>query len=160
MLTVEEEEVRAFETSEAAHPVGRRRIQQEAKLQHCLYEDPHFLNKRQGVRTLWSVGSQTQLSPRCNFVLKNNCMFRPMMAIVSLPWEYFRANCKLYRAHNVEICTCSCFSIHNCTSVTAVFDCPHFTKFSHTQRGWHCFWKVWDSYPTGCTYSPTDQGLY
>ena len=36
------------------------------------------------VRTLRSVGSQTQLSLRCNYVLKNNYMFWPMMAIVRL----------------------------------------------------------------------------
>jgi hypothetical protein len=55
---------------------------------------------------LGSVGSQTQLSLRCNYVLKNNYMFRPMMAIVRLPWEYLRTYCKLYRTHNVEISTC------------------------------------------------------
>ena len=58
------------------------------------------------VRNLGIVGSQTQLSLRCNYVLKNNYMFRPMMAIVRLPCEYLRTYCKLYRAHNVEISTC------------------------------------------------------
>ena len=46
------------------------------------------------VRTLGSVGSQTQLSLRCNFsdyVLGNNYMFRPMVAIFRLSWEYLRA---------------------------------------------------------------------
>jgi len=46
------------------------------------------------VRTLGSVGSRTQLSMRCNFsdyVLRNNYMFRPMMAIFRLSWEYSRA---------------------------------------------------------------------
>jgi len=38
-------------------------------------------------------------------------MFRPVMAIVRLPWKYLRTNCKLYRAHNVEISTCSVSSI-------------------------------------------------
>ena len=60
------------------------------------------------VRTLGIVDSQTQLSLRCNFsdyVLKNNYMFWPMMAIVRLPWEYLGTYCKLYRAHNVEIST-------------------------------------------------------
>ena len=57
------------------------------------------------VRSLGSVGSQTQLSLRCNYVLQNNYMFRPMMTIVRLPWEYLRAYCKVYRAHNIEIST-------------------------------------------------------
>jgi hypothetical protein len=42
------------------------------------------------VRTLGSVGSQTQLSLGCNFsdyVLRNNYMFRPMVAIFRLSWE-------------------------------------------------------------------------
>jgi len=46
------------------------------------------------VRTLGSVGSRTQLSLRCNFsdyVLRNNYMFWPMMAIFRLSWEYLRA---------------------------------------------------------------------
>ena len=46
------------------------------------------------VRTLGSVGSRTQLSLRCNFsdyVLRNNYMFRSMMAIFRLSWEYLRA---------------------------------------------------------------------
>jgi hypothetical protein len=46
------------------------------------------------VRTLESVGSRTQLSLRCNFSdneLRNNYMFRPMMAIFRLSWEYLRA---------------------------------------------------------------------
>jgi hypothetical protein len=41
-----------------------------------------------------SVGSRTQLSLRCNFsdyVLRNNYMFRAMMAIFRLSWEYLRA---------------------------------------------------------------------
>ena len=61
------------------------------------------------VRTLGSVGSRTQLSLRCDFsdyVLRNNCMFRPMVAIFRLSREYLRATVKLYRAHNVEISTC------------------------------------------------------
>ena len=37
------------------------------------------------IRTSGSVGSQTQLSLRCNYVLKNNYIFRPMMVIVRLP---------------------------------------------------------------------------
>ena len=57
------------------------------------------------ITSLGSVGSQTQLSLRCNYVLKSNYMFRPMMAIVRLPWEYLRTYCKLYRAHNVEMAT-------------------------------------------------------
>jgi hypothetical protein len=43
---------------------------------------------------LSSVGSGTQLSLRCNFsdyVLRNNYMFRPMVAIFRLSWEYLRA---------------------------------------------------------------------
>jgi hypothetical protein len=46
------------------------------------------------VRTLGSVGSRTQLSLRCNFsdyVLRNNYMFRPIVAIFRLSWEYLRA---------------------------------------------------------------------
>ena len=45
------------------------------------------------VRTLGSVGSRTQVSLRCNFsdyVLRNNYMFRPMVAIFRLSWEYVR----------------------------------------------------------------------
>jgi len=53
-----------------------------------------------------SVGCQTQLSLRCNYVLKNNYIFWLMMAIVRLPWEYLRTYCKLYCAHNVKISTC------------------------------------------------------
>ena len=44
--------------------------------------------------TLGSVGSRTQLSLRCNFsdyVLRNSYMFRPMVAIFRLSWEYLRA---------------------------------------------------------------------
>jgi hypothetical protein len=43
---------------------------------------------------LGSVSSRTQLSLRCNFsdyVLRNNYMFRPMVDIFRLPWEYLRA---------------------------------------------------------------------
>ena len=46
------------------------------------------------VRTLGSVGSRTELSLRCNFsdyVFRNNYMFRPMVAIFRLSWEYLRA---------------------------------------------------------------------
>ena len=45
------------------------------------------------VRTLGIVGSRTQLSLRCNFsdyLLRNNYMFRPMMVIFRLSWEYPR----------------------------------------------------------------------
>jgi len=57
-------------------------------------------------RCLGSVGSETHLSLMCNYVLKNNYMFRPMMAIVRLFREYLRIYCKLYRAHNVKISIC------------------------------------------------------
>ena len=45
-------------------------------------------------RSLGSVVSRTQLSLRCNFsdyVLRNSYMFRPMVAIFRLSWEYLRA---------------------------------------------------------------------
>ena len=55
MLTFEDEAFRAFRTSGATRPVGRRHVQQEVNLQHCLYEDPRFLNKQQqGARFLSS----------------------------------------------------------------------------------------------------------
>ena len=44
--------------------------------------------------TQGSVGSRTQLSLRCNisdYVLRNSYMFRLMMAIFRLSWEYLRA---------------------------------------------------------------------
>ena len=56
-------------------------------------------------RTLGSVGSGTQLSLRCNisdYVLRNNYMFRPMMAIFRLSWEYLRATV----SYIAELSTC------------------------------------------------------
>jgi len=58
------------------------------------------------VRTWRSVGSQTQLSVRCNYVLRKNYMFRSMVAIVRTTWENLKTICKLHRVHNVEISTC------------------------------------------------------
>ena len=106
-----------------------------------------FWKLRKRNSPLGSVVSQTQLSLRCNYVLKNNYMFRPMMVIVRLPWEYLRAYCKLLSTPKATwrwpswAETCNCFSIHNYTSVTVVFNYPHFPKFSHTQRGWHNFYE-------------------
>ena len=53
--------------------------------------DLKFIHRQE---TLGSVGSRTQLSLGCNFsdyVLRNNYMFRPMVAIFRLSWEYLRA---------------------------------------------------------------------
>ena len=85
------------------------------------------------VRILGSVGSRTQL---CHWGVFNdyvlNYMFRPVVAIVRLPWEYLGAYCKLYRAHNVEISTCLVSKVWQGTNKTVVFDYPQFPKFTHT----------------------------
>jgi hypothetical protein len=47
----------------------------------------------------------------CNYVFKNNYMFRLMMAIVRLPWEYLRATVSyiariMQRSLHVQLARC------------------------------------------------------
>ena len=59
--------------------------------------------------SLVSVGSQIQLSLRCNFselCLEKQLHVSAHDSHLQVTLEYLRAYCKLYRAHNVEISTC------------------------------------------------------